>query len=168
VRRHPAPAVLAMMVVTCWAGGIRIENAHAGDAPAPFFVVKGLDGKTVRYSDFKGKPVVVDFWATWCGPCKATMPHLDAIQERHRNQGLIVVGLSVDDIDSQAVRKFADHMRLKFRLGMADERVMDQFGPIRSIPTTIFINKKGRMVRRVVGYIDEETMESYALELFQE
>jgi len=111
---------------------------------------------------------VVDFWATWCGPCKATMPHLDAIQERHRNQGLIVVGLSVDDIDSQAVRKFADHMRLKFRLGMADERVMDQFGPIRSIPTTIFINKKGRMVRRVVGYIDEETMESYALELFQE
>ena len=140
--------------------------ARAGSNEAPAFSLRGLDGKPLRLSDYKGKPVIVDFWATWCGPCRASLPHLDEIQERYRGRGLVVVGLSLDDVGPQVVRRYADHMRIRFRLGMADERVLDLYGPIRSIPTTFFINKRGDVIRRVVGYIDPETMDSYALELF--
>src|SRR5206468_7713314 len=100
----------------------------------------------------KGQPIVLDFWATWRGPCRASMPHLDRIQERFQNQGLVVIGLSVDDAPTLTVRRYAERLNVRFRLGMADEAVLDDYGPIRSIPTTIFINRHGEMVRRVVGY----------------
>ena len=77
----------------------------------------------------------------------------------------MVIGLSVDDGASSAVRRYADKLGVKFRLAMADEEVLDDYGPIRSIPTTIFINRRGEMVRRVVGYIDAETMEGFTREI---
>jgi cytochrome c biogenesis protein CcmG/thiol:disulfide interchange protein DsbE len=133
---------------------------------APAFSVRGLDGRGVRLSDFKGRAVVLDFWATWCAPCRASMPSLDALQKRYTKQGLVVLGLSVDDSEPEAVRRFANRLGVKFRLAMADERVLGLYGPIRSIPTTFFINRKGEVVRRVVGYVDEETLDSYIRELF--
>src|SRR5262249_5973645 len=111
-------------------------------------------------------PVIVDFWATWCRPCRANMPHLSGIQDRYKGQGLIVIGLSVDD-DDALVRHFADQLGVKFRVGMADERTLDDFGPIRSIPTTFFIARGGGVVRGVVGYIDEETRDGYAGEILE-
>ena len=125
-----------------------------------------IDGRTVKLSDFKGKVVVLDFWATWCGPCRASLPHLNEVQGRFAGQGLVVVGISVDDTEPQVVRHFVDRLGLKFRMAMADERVLDLYGPIRTIPTTFFINRRGEVVRRVVGYIDSETLESYVRELF--
>ncbi len=133
---------------------------------APAFTVRGLDGRNVRLSDFKGKAVVLDFWATWCGPCRASMPHLNEMQGRFSGKGLVVLGLSVDDADPQTVRRFADRLGVKFRMAMADDRVLDLYGPIRSIPTTFFINRRGEITRRVVGYIDRETLEGYVRELF--
>jgi peroxiredoxin len=94
------------------------------------------------------------------------MPHLSHLQDRYSRQGLVVLGLSVDDADAQTVRRYADRLGVKFRLAMADERVLDLYGPIRSIPTTFFINRRGEVTRRVVGYVDSETLESYVLELF--
>ena len=135
-------------------------------APAPEFAVHTLDGKWLRSSELRGRPVVLDFWATWCAPCKSSMPHMSAIQSRYRDRGLIVVGLSMDDTDPASVRKFADRMGLTFRVAMADDQTLDSFGPIRGLPTTIFIDKHGRIVRRVVGYLDAETVEGYVRELF--
>jgi thiol-disulfide isomerase/thioredoxin len=147
------------------AGG---RTAAAGEsAPiAPTFTVRGLDGRAVKLSDFKGKAVVLDFWATWCGPCRASLPHLDEVQGRFAGKGLVVVGISVDDTDPQTIRRFTDKLGLKFRMAMADERVLDLYGPIRTIPTTFFINRRGEVTRRVVGYIDSETLEGYVKELF--
>lgn len=139
-----------------------------GDSPAPAFSFRDLEGKVFRLSDYRGKPVLVDFWATWCAPCRTSLPHLSTLQERYRNRGLVVVGLSLDDLDAHTVRRFAERMQLRFRIGMADERVLDLYGPIRSVPTTIFIDRKGRVVRRVAGYIDAETTDSYAQELFED
>ena len=137
-----------------------------GEQSAPGFSFRDLDGKVFRLSDHRGKPVMVDFWATWCAPCRASLPHLSQLQERYKQQGLVVVGLSLDDLESHQVRRFAERLKLNFRIGMADEKVLDLYGPIRSIPTTFFIDRKGRVVRRVVGYIDAETTDSYAQELF--
>src|SRR5262249_25683779 len=126
-----------------------------------------LQGKSLRLTELRNKPVIVDFWATWCGPCRASMPNLSDMQTRYEKQGLTVIGMSVDDVGAQDVRRFADKLGVKFTIAMANDDVLDAYGPIRSIPTTIFINRKGDIVRRVVGYIDGDTMEDYVKEILQ-
>jgi thiol-disulfide isomerase/thioredoxin len=127
--------------------------------------VRTLDGRTLRLDELRGRPVVLDFWATWCAPCRASMPLLSAMQGRYGTRGLVVVGLSVDDGPTQAVRRFAERLRLRFPVAMASEGMLDDYGPIRSIPTTIFIDRRGRIVRRVTGYVDEETLEGFIREI---
>ena len=134
---------------------------------APSFNVKTLEGKPLRLAELRNRPVVVDFWATWCGPCRASMPHLSSMQSRYEKQGLAVIGMSVDEGGPMSVRKFANKLGVKFTLAMANDEILDAYGPIRSIPTTFFINRKGDIVRRVVGYIDGETMEDYVKEILE-
>ena len=133
---------------------------------APSFAVRTLDGKMFRMAEHRGRPVVLDFWATWCAPCRASMPHLASIQERYHGDGLVVLGLSVDEGGPAVVRRFAERLRIHFRLALADEKLLDQYGPIRQIPTTFFINRRGEVVRRTVGYLDAETLDAYVQELF--
>ena len=139
----------------------------AGAKQAPAFTVKTLDGKPLKLADLKKRPVILDFWATWCGPCRASMPHLSTMQTRYGKQGLAVIGLSVDESGTQTVKKYANSLGVKFTLAMANDEVLDAYGPIRSIPTTFFINRKGDIVRRVVGYIDGDTMEDYVKEILE-
>lgn len=158
-------AALALLLVGAGIGPHMLVPAAADRNIAPSFSVHTFDGRTLKYSELHGRPVIIDFWATWCRPCRAGMPHLSSIQQRYRDKGLVVIGLSVDDGDGSNVKRFADQLGVKFRVGMADEQVLDDYGPIRSIPTTVFIDRKGEVVRRVVGYIDEETMDGYAKEI---
>ena len=146
---------------------LAVAPLTASARPAPSFTVKTLEGKPLKSADLRQKPVVVDFWATWCGPCRASMPHLSAMQTRYEKRGLTVIGLSVDERGPQEVKKFANKLGVKFTLAMANDDVLDAYGPIRSIPTTFFINRKGDIVRRVVGYIDGETMEDYVKEILE-
>lgn len=153
-------------IVSCCSAAIALFASPAVALEiAPTFAIRTLEGKSIRTSDFKGQPVVLDFWATWCTPCRASIQHLDQLQSRYRDRGLVVIGLSVDDSSPVAVRRYATQLGLKFRLAMATEHVLDDYGPIRSIPTTFFINRRGEIVRRVVGYVDPETMESFAQEI---
>ena len=147
---------------TGWQMLTPVESSRGAARP---FVVRTLDGRTVRLADLRGRPVVLDFWATWCAPCRASMPHLSTMQERFAGRGLVVLGLSVDDGGPQAVRGFAERLRVRFPVGMASEQVLDDYGPIRSIPTTIFIDRRGQIVRRVVGYVDQETLEQFVREI---
>jgi len=135
------------------------------DSPAPPFSVRDLEGRTVRLQDLRGRPVVIEFWATWCAPCRVSMPELDALQERYADQGLVVLGLSLDEDGSAPVKRFVDKLGVKFRIALANEKLLAQYGPIRSAPTTLFINRKGILVRRVVGYVDRETVETFIREL---
>ena len=141
--------------------------AFASAKQAPAFNVRTLSGKSLRLAELRNKPVIVDFWATWCGPCRASMPHLSTMQSRYEKQGLTVIGMSVDDGELRDVQKFATQLGIKFPIAMANDEVLDAYGPIRSIPTTFFINRKGDIVRRVVGYIDGETMEDYVKEILE-
>jgi thiol-disulfide isomerase/thioredoxin len=142
-----------------------LTSSVANAKPAPAFSVRTLEGKPLRLSDLRKRPVIVDFWATWCGPCRASMPHLSAMQTRYGKQGLAVIGLSVDEQGPQRVKAFATKLGVRFTLAMANDEVLDAYGPIRSIPTTFFINREGQIVRRVVGYIDDDTMEDYVKEI---
>jgi len=144
-----------------------LVQAQSPSEPAPPFSVKTFEGRVLRLSELKGRPVVLDFWATWCRPCRAAMPHLDEVQKRFSDRGLVVSGLCVDGDGTSDVQRFAHDRRVYFPHGMANEKVLDNYGPIRSLPTTYFISRDGAVVRRVKGYIDPETLDSYVLELVQ-
>ena len=173
VRRLSTWIALAWLALPLWAhaappgaerSGARGDYA-AGRTRAPAFAIRTLDGKLVRLTELRGRPVVLDFWATWCVPCRATMPQLDTLQIRYRDQGLVVLGLALDDDAPHEVRRFAGRFGIRFPMALADERVLDLYGPIRAIPTTYYIDRRGEIVRRVVGSIDAETVESYVREL---
>ncbi|MBI1796771.1 MAG: TlpA family protein disulfide reductase [Candidatus Eisenbacteria bacterium] len=166
--RNPTLAILTAAVFASPAlapGPLHAAGADP-DRAAPAFAVRGLDGRPFRLADHRGQPIVLDFWATWCGPCRAEMPHLDALQKRYAREGLVILGLSVDERAVLDVRRFADSLGVAFRMAMADEKLLDRYGPIRQIPTTFFINRRGEIVRRTVGYLDAQTLESYVKELF--
>ena len=165
MKRYLLPLAMAVLVTSVDAGWRNLDDAQAGTNTAPSFTIRMLDGKVTRLTDLRGRPVVVDFWATWCRPCRASIPHLSQMQDRFAGRGLVVLGMSLDDGDPQKVRDFANRLGVHFRVGMADEKTLDDYGPIRSIPTTFFVNRQGEIVRRVVGYIDEETLESYVREI---
>ena len=161
----PSPRLVPLAVIIAVALAGPLTPARAGVPTAPAFSLHTVDGKTVRLSELRGRPVILDFWATWCAPCKSSMPHLSAMQSRYRDRGLVILGLSMDDDDPQVVRRFADRLGLTFRVAVADDHVLDAYGPIRALPTTVYISRRGEIVRRVVGYIDVETMETYVREL---
>lgn len=169
--QYAAVAVVAVVILVA-AMNIGItprEEAPVveGTAGRADFLVRTLDGKSLSYNDFAGKPLIVDFWATWCGPCRFAMPHLDALEARHADDGLRVVGVSVDDVEPRIVQKYVDKLGVDFQIAMASEQILTDFGPLNALPTTFFINREGEIVRRVVGYIDEETLEAYAQEILK-
>ena len=162
-------AVLLVLILAAPAAagtGLWKPTGTARDA-APPFTVRTLDGKVVRLTDLRGRPVVIGFWSTWCVPCRATLPQLDTLQTRYRVQGLYVLGLSVDDEAPWQVRRYAGRLGLRFQNAMADEMMLDLYGPIRAIPTTFFIDRRGDIVRRVAGSVDGETLDDYARELLE-
>ena len=165
MRRIIVPVALLLALVGVAVGWQLLVPTETPRNTARPFTVRTLDGRTVRLADLRGRPVVLDFWATWCGPCRASMPHLSAMQDRFAGRGLMVLGLSVDDGPTRAVRDFSGQLGIHFPVAMASESVLDDYGPIRSIPTTIFIDRRGHIVRRVVGYVDQETLEGFVREI---
>ncbi len=165
MRRLIVPLLLLLALASIALGWQSFTLAQSPRGGAPPFAVRTLDGRTLRLDELRGRPVILDFWATWCTPCRASMPHLSTMQGRYGTRGLVIVGLSVDDGPPQAVRHFAEQLHLRFPVAMASEGMLDDYGPIRSIPTTIFIDRRGRIVRRVVGYVDVETLEGFVREI---
>ncbi|MGH7948706.1 MAG: TlpA family protein disulfide reductase, partial [Candidatus Binataceae bacterium] len=117
------------------------------------FALRGIDGKLVNLGTKRGKPVILDFWATWCGPCRREMPELNRIFEQYRPQGLEVIGVSVDAIKgdgARAVAPFIKEFGIKYPIVMADDDMVERLG-IVGIPTTLFVDANGRLVARIDG-----------------
>jgi len=118
---------------------------------APDFSLKSFDGQEITLSQLKGKVVLLDFWATWCGPCKESIPHLIQLYKNYRESGFELVGMNVDKGDGEAVRRFVTSMDIPYPVVIAPEDVVRNYR-VTGIPVTFLIDKKGKIREKVVGF----------------
>lgn len=127
--------------------------------PAADFTLPALDGKKVSLSQFKGKVVLLNFWATWCGPCKAEIPAFVELQAQYKND-LVVLGLSVDDPADKA-QAFATQYKVNYPmvLGLGHDEIQDAYGPIYGIPASFLISRDGKVCKRHLGIAPKSQFE---------
>ena len=119
--------------------------------PAPAWKLKDLNGNVVSSDQFKGKVVVVDFWATWCPPCRAEIPGYVSLQQKYAKDGLVIVGVSVDQDSAAKVKKWVDANKVSYTIVMQDDDVTAAFGGMDAIPTTFLIDRDGNIRDKKVG-----------------
>ena len=131
------------------------------------FSFKDIDGKKTSLSQFKGKVILLDFWATWCVPCKAEIPGFIELQKKYGARGLQIVGISVDDSPATA-KKYATEMKMNYPVLLAEgkEDILKAYDPIPSIPVSIIIDRDGRIVGRHVGIAPMDVFEKEIASLF--
>jgi len=142
--------------------GPQLAPGNLSGATAPDFELKSIDGKTVKLSDYRGKAVLLNFWATWCPPCKIEMPWFVDLQKEYGPQGLQVIGVSVDDDAEKNAGKisaFAAKMSLNYVVLLGNEKVSDQYGGVEGLPTTFYIGRDGKVVAYVQGLVSHSEIE---------
>ena len=156
----PAPDVTPVASHGTGGEGESPAACMANAKPANFdFTLKDLEGKEVSLSTFKGKVMLLNFWATWCGPCKAEIPGFVELQEKYKND-LVIVGFSVDDTADKA-RAFAAEYKMNYPilLGEGREDVQDSYGPIWGIPASFIVSKDGKVCRKHLGIAPKAVFE---------
>lgn len=167
-RRNP----LALVIVALVAAGMLFFGLHmtrrsgtthplgmAYGTPAPDFTLESLDGKQVTLSGFKGKAVLVNFWATWCDPCKVETPWLVELQNQYGSQGLQVVGVAMDDSGKDEIARFAKQMGMNYPVLLGKEAVGDAYGGVAYLPESFFIGRDGKVVDKIMGLRGKDEIE---------
>ena len=162
MKRDPVVIIVVAMVVTVMlVVGFQVSrrnsgrNASAGanmkGLAAPDFTLDSLDGKTVHLSDFRGKGVLLNFWATWCQPCKIEMPWFAELQKQYGPQGLQIVGIAMDDASPKEIGEFAHDLGVNYPILVGKEAVGDAYGGVQFLPATFYIGRDGKVVDKVFG-----------------
>ena len=136
-----------------------VETALPVLGKAPSWTLKGVDGSEVKSTDFNGKVVVVDFWATWCPPCKKELPEYVALQKKYADKGLVIVGISLDELPAADVKAFGEKMKINYPLVMGDGDAVDAFGGIQGLPTAFVIDREGNVRHVKLGLADPAAYE---------
>jgi thiol-disulfide isomerase/thioredoxin len=133
---------------------------HTLRGPAPDFALESLHGETVHLSDFHGKVVLLNFWATWCAPCKILTPWLVDLQNQYRPQGLEIIGIALDEDATKAeIGELADKERVNYVVLIGDEKVAESYGGVPAMPDTFFIGRDGQIVNRIIGLKGKDELE---------
>ena len=132
--------------------------------PAPDFELASLSGEKFRLSAHRGEVVVINFWATWCGPCRIEIPDLIRMQELLRRDGIQFVGISLDEEGKEIVETFAREANFNYPILLDDGSISEKFGGIYALPTTVIVDRKGIIQHRIPGMVTSE----YLMPILQE
>jgi len=141
---------------------------------APRFTLVSLKGEKVDSADFRGKVILLNFWATWCPPCRQEIPGLNDLHRQYNQRGVAVIGISLDQGGAGEVQRFVDKFRVEYINVMADDAVVKAFsgipgiGPIQGIPVTFIIDRKGQICRRFVGFTEKRVFEEAIQQVLSE
>ncbi len=141
--------------------GLSVSGILGGEAqgePAPDVSVQLLDGQIVALSALEGQVVLLNFWATWCPPCRLEMPGFQRVYDARRDDGFMIVGLSTDRLSEDQIRWFLEQSGIEYPVGRATRYVADAFGGARTLPTSFLIDARGRVRRQVTGVYDEREL----------
>jgi thiol-disulfide isomerase/thioredoxin len=149
-----------------WIAPLATQRAEAStNHPfAPQFSLTDISGQKLSLADYKGKVVLLDFWATWCGPCRIEIPEFVQLQKRYRDQGLAVIGISMDD-GPAPVREFYKQFNMDYPVALGDDKLAELYGGILGLPTTMVIGRDGRIYAKHVGATDISVFEAEIREL---
>jgi peroxiredoxin len=161
-RTGSAPYLIALLVT----GFICLKTVLAfsqetpvAKTPATDWELTDLNGKMIKFSDFRGKGLILDFWATWCAPCRIEIPHFVELQKQYGDKGLRVIGISLDEQGLEVVKKFVKRFGVNYQIVIGNEKVAEAYGGIGAIPTTFVIDRQGRIVSEHIGYDDKAAFE---------
>ena len=134
---------------------------------APEFTLKDADGKVVHLSDYKGKVVILDFWATWCGPCKIEIPWFMELQRADKDKGLEVLGVAMDDEGWETVKPFLADLGVNYRVVMGNDQTAQLYGGVDALPTTFLIDRAGKIAAVHVGLTSKKDIVDGVQQLLQ-
>ncbi|HVP55184.1 MAG TPA: TlpA disulfide reductase family protein [Candidatus Eisenbacteria bacterium] len=150
--------ILIYGVVALCLLGLYIASRHTAQKPkptakgnvAPDFTVTDIEGKKLSLSDYRGKVVLLDFWATWCSPCREEIPHFVDMQNQYGPQGFQVIGISMDD-DVKPVREFYQQFKMNYPVAIGDDKLAESFGGVLGLPVNFIIDREGRIHAKHLG-----------------
>ena len=171
-------AFAATLVAACLLTGCGSEprSVKAADAvkadkdrkPAPEFALKDADGKTVHLEEYKGKVVLLDFFATWCGPCKIEIPWFMEMERKNKDKGFSVLGVSMDDEGWEVVKPFLADLGVNYRVVIGNDATAQIYGGVDALPTTFLIDRNGRIAAIHIGLASKRVFEDGIQQLLQD
>ncbi len=126
---------------------------------APDFELASLDGKKVKLSDYRGKAVLLNFWATWCSPCKVEMPWFVDLQKKYGEDGLVILGVAMDDTETPKIAQFASEMGVNYPVLLGTDKVSEEYGNVDYLPTSFYIDRQGKIVGKGTGLLGRGEIE---------
>jgi thiol-disulfide isomerase/thioredoxin len=136
-----------------------MRSGNAATHPfAPDFSLRDLDGQTLRLSRYHGKVVLLNFWATWCAPCRSEIPRFVDLQKKYGKEGLQIVGISLDD-DPRPVSRFYQQSKMNYPVGIGDANLAEEYGGVIGLPVSFLVSRDGRIYAKYVGETDISRIE---------
>ncbi|MDX9702841.1 MAG: TlpA disulfide reductase family protein [Candidatus Auribacterota bacterium] len=135
---------------------------------APSFELPNLEGNLLRSSDLEGKVYIVDFWATWCPPCRKMVPELKKVYDKYKGSNFEIIAISLDEGGADTVKSFVESTGINYTILLADKDITKKFGQINAIPTSFIIDKQGNIRDKHIGFRSAEDMENIIKELLSE
>jgi len=151
-----------LLMTACSTSGTSVRAAVKSEKDrkkAPEFTLKDSNGTQVKLSDYRGRVVLLNFWATWCGPCKIEIPWFIEFEQKFKDQGFAVLGVSMDEDGWDAVKPYIENRKINYRVLLGDERVGDLYGGIESLPSTFVIDRDGKIASVHIGLVSKKDYE---------